>query len=537
MEPGSGAKALKLDTAWFEHHWSKSLPFGVSFVPWVKLTQSDPVAPKEFLRLNFTLSPDISFAWLYFYAKKSLGTWHPRRNVRLVQRTFRYAWVLSGWDGGLHSGACAKGFVRYRTRRCVGSDGMDYDESHCVGGCLDITTEQNFDYPVRKAWKDGYNNRCEDYHTLSFCNTTGYGPNWQSWWGRFEDWVSSGPGAGEACCLCGGGVFETPVLSEDCPSVNCPANSFGHNVLQGCSCHAGYQGQVRPSEQYPYYTGLCFPVACPEHSMGQHVADGCVCEDGYIGSIIPSKEEPFFTGICEVASTTASSGNRTAISTKTTTSTTSGASLESTRFARSTTYSSVRNGNLTTLMPTTSTSMSTRTMVIGTFPERRSVQVSTVTSTSKTLRTIDFWESTSFTSTSSFPTSSKSSQSSTYKDPTATTTSQSLGSSSRKSSTRTADTSTSSTSTAASPTTSPDLELTNPSTRWQTSTDTLHSKTSTDSSRSSTVPTSTSNEMAMEEMEAMELANDETNPSQLELSGAHEPPKAAFASTSRKVPD
>jgi hypothetical protein len=217
LEPGSGAKALPLKewglqvdiqntpnlTDFTDPFRSRS--FSAVLVPWVKLSRStDALPPNQFLTLNMTLpkTPSETTAWLFFYARKSLGTWHPRRNVRLLQRTFRHVWVLSGWDGGLHSGSCAaNGLVRRRTRRCVGSDGAEYDESYCIGSCEDITLEQNFDYPVRHVWKDGYNNRCEDYRALSFCNETGYGPKWQSWWGRFEDWVSGGPGAGEACAM------------------------------------------------------------------------------------------------------------------------------------------------------------------------------------------------------------------------------------------------------------------------------------------------------------------------------------------------
>ena len=185
--------------------------------------------------------------------------------------------MLSTWDGGLHSGSCAGGFVRRRNRTCAGSDGLEYNDSYCVGTCMDLDPVHNWDYPTRHAWSDGYNNGCEDYHALAFCTPTGYGTRWESWWGKFADWTTQGLDAGEACCLCGGGTStpELPPTEEKCPSVNCPANSNGTSVLYGCVCNAGYVGVINASEDYPYFTGTCATVACPKYSSGPHVAAGC----------------------------------------------------------------------------------------------------------------------------------------------------------------------------------------------------------------------------------------------------------------------
>lgn len=596
LEPGSGAKALPLKewglqvdiqntpnlTDFTDPFRSRS--FSAVLVPWVKLSRStDALPPNQFLTLNMTLpkTPSETTAWLFFYARKSLGTWHPRRNVRLLQRTFRHVWVLSGWDGGLHSGSCAaNGLVRRRTRRCVGSDGAEYDESYCIGSCEDITLEQNFDYPVRHVWKDGYNNRCEDYRALSFCNETGYGPKWQSWWGRFEDWVSGGPGAGEACCLCGGGrVSEpsgasgAPVLSEKCPSVKCPVNSVGVDVLSGCSCQAGFEGEVIPSDQSPYFRGQCSPVACPLHSFGEHVADGCVCDAGYIGSIIPSKAEPFFIGSCREASTSGSSTvTATRTGTRTSTASTSTTSMHSLHeFTTGILYTSARHETVssTTSSISTSTESTARTMYMGTFPERRSVQVSaTATTTSESpLSTIDFWTSTSFASFASFTftSSSSSSTDSMANSPTSesqTSTEANLpfpaldNSTQTKSSTGTTTTRTitvGNRSTSSTPTTitalSPEdseYRQTHPqnsststaqsaqSTQSQTSTLTFPTAGFSSAFTTSTSSTSTTFQtFTTSKVETMELVNEAG--ANVELSGAYEPPKAAFASTSRKV--
>eukprot|EP00913_Durusdinium_trenchii_P006588 g6190.t1 len=276
--------------------WSAGAPLAISFTPWLmleNLSSSDySVAPNQSttVSLAFERQADL-YGWVFFYAERSIGTWHPRRNVRFTQRMFRYYWAISAWDGGMHSGSCASGFVRRRNRTCAGSDGEVYDDSFCIGSCMDKDPVLYWDYPQKRVWKDGYNNHCEDYRVLDFCRPDGTtGSKWQSWWGTFNDWVTNGEDASSACCLCGGGTYAValPHVEETCPTVNCPANSDGSNVLEGCRCRAGFQGQINRSDDYPYFAGACWPVACPEHSTG-YVPYGCTCEDGYIGHITPSQ--------------------------------------------------------------------------------------------------------------------------------------------------------------------------------------------------------------------------------------------------------
>ncbi|CAE7201557.1 unnamed protein product, partial [Symbiodinium microadriaticum] len=261
-QPATGAKALSIGSSL---PWSSGAPLAVSLTPWFMLRENGNtvIAPNQSVTISFAFERQ----------EKSIGIWHPRRNVRFTQRLFRHMWILSTWDGGLHSGSCAGGFVRRRNRTCMGSDGLEYNDSYCVGTCMDLDPVHNWDYPTRHAWSDGYNNRCEDYHALAFCTPTGYGTRWESWWGKFADWTTQGLHAGEACCLCGGGTYapELPPTEEKCPSVNCPANSNGTSVLHGCICNAGYAGAINASADYPYFTGTCATVACPKYSSG------CLC--------------------------------------------------------------------------------------------------------------------------------------------------------------------------------------------------------------------------------------------------------------------
>lgn len=236
LQPATGARALSVQVP-----WSAGAPLAISFTPWLmleNLSSSDySVAPNQSttVSLAFERQADL-YGWVFFYAERSIGTWHPRRNVRFTQRMFRYYWAISAWDGGMHSGSCASGFVRRRNRTCAGSDGEVYDDSFCIGSCMDKDPVLYWDYPQKRVWKDGYNNHCEDYRVLDFCRPDGTtGSKWQSWWGTFNDWVTNGEDASSACCLCGGGTYAValPHVEETCPTVNCPANSDGSNVLEG----------------------------------------------------------------------------------------------------------------------------------------------------------------------------------------------------------------------------------------------------------------------------------------------------------------
>ncbi|CAE7572455.1 unnamed protein product [Symbiodinium natans] len=413
VQPATGAKALSVGASL---PWSSGAPLAVSLTPWFMLRENGNtvVAPNQSLTITFAFERQADLAgWLHFYAEKSVGTWHPRRNVRFTQRLFRFMWVLSAWDGGLHSGSCAGGFVRRRNRTCAGSDGREYNDTYCIGTCMDIDPVQNYDYPVKQSWTDGYNNQCEDYHVLNFCTPTGYGARWQKWWGYFADWTTSGMDAGDACCLCGGGTYtpELPITEEKCPSVNCPANSQGTSVLHGCVCDAGYMGVINASDEYPYFVGTCATVSCPKYSSGSHVAAGCTCDYGYLGTIVPTSSEPFYEGRCEATTTTTSS---------TWTETTSTQTISSTTTSFTTTRSTTTTSHTTTSRTTTTSSSSTSassstTQSTQTFTGTTTISHTTTTSTS----TVSATSST----TQSFTSATATSTSSTTRTSTASTTS------------------------------------------------------------------------------------------------------------------
>eukprot|EP00931_Biecheleriopsis_adriatica_P035279 TRINITY_DN20309_c0_g1_i4.p1 TRINITY_DN20309_c0_g1~~TRINITY_DN20309_c0_g1_i4.p1 ORF type:complete len:2705 (-),score=392.19 TRINITY_DN20309_c0_g1_i4:60-8174(-) len=112
-----------------------------------------------------------------------------------------------------------------------------------------------------------------------------------------------------------------------CDEVDCPNNSVG-KVHSGCSCLAGFSGQIAALSESPYYLGacqeLCDPgicpagyrpnrttgtdvasccneVSCPPNSKGTAVHAGCTCNTGFTGVIAAEKSLPYFSGECREA--------------------------------------------------------------------------------------------------------------------------------------------------------------------------------------------------------------------------------------------
>jgi len=141
-----------------------------------------------------------------------------------------------------------------------------------------------------------------------------------------------------------------------CDAVSCPANSTGMDVATGCSCDAGYAGDLSPSTAAPYYAGSCAnvnecdaastcgadrgagsctdteggytctcsagyapsgmglsasceAVACPDGSTGTDLPSGCSCEID--GSVEATDREPYYEGECATAPELSAKGNHT----------------------------------------------------------------------------------------------------------------------------------------------------------------------------------------------------------------------------------
>ena len=58
-----------------------------------------------------------------------------------------------------------------------------------------------------------------------------------------------------------------------CEKVPCPANSV--NEGHSCKCIAGYTGDFIGAD------GVCTPVDCPANTYGDNVLEGCTCNAGY----------------------------------------------------------------------------------------------------------------------------------------------------------------------------------------------------------------------------------------------------------------
>jgi hypothetical protein len=116
-----------------------------------------------------------------------------------------------------------------------------------------------------------------------------------------------------AGCTCNAGYSGNITASTTSPFytgscyVACPANSAGISVPLGCTCNAGFSGTIRTSTLWPYYTGSCTPVACPANSVGVNLPTGCTCKSGYSGTIAASIASPFYTGSCTAVACPANS--------------------------------------------------------------------------------------------------------------------------------------------------------------------------------------------------------------------------------------
>ncbi|CAJ1330363.1 unnamed protein product [Effrenium voratum] len=249
LQPATGAKALSIGGLL---PWAEG-PLAVELTPWVRIKESTGVrAWLRISRLPWNSPSSGSRTSTAGFCSTRSGP----SEVGTPGATCASANASSATSGFSAPGTAecilaAAPQVRRRNVTCMGNDGKVYDPSFCAGTCMDLDPVYYYDYPERYVWKDGYNNRCEDYRVLDFCRDGSYGSKWQSWWGTFSDWTSSGIGADEACCLCGGGTMEidTPHAEEPCPTVNCPANSAGDNVLTGCRCRAGYSGEINRSQE------------------------------------------------------------------------------------------------------------------------------------------------------------------------------------------------------------------------------------------------------------------------------------------------
>ena len=109
-------------------------------------------------------------------------------------------------------------------------------------------------------------------------------------------------------------TMATTFLHSFCPPPPCPPNSFGNNILQSCTCNAGYNGTVITSSEYPFFINSCTPVHCPPLSRGESVVAGCACVAGAAGSISTSLSPPYYSGSCTPVSCPAYSSGSNVVS-------------------------------------------------------------------------------------------------------------------------------------------------------------------------------------------------------------------------------
>mmetsp|Transcript_35509 Transcript_35509/g.64404 ORF Transcript_35509/g.64404 Transcript_35509/m.64404 type:complete len:932 (-) Transcript_35509:105-2900(-) len=393
LESLSGAESVSVDTASLP--WSSGEAIAVLLEPWYMprglYTQAVEPGSELVLSMGFRREEGTK-AWGYV---QTTGI----NVVRFSQIAFRLFWHLTAWDAGLHTGSCefAPKQVRHRNKSCMASDGVVRPYSVCEalpgGGWADSQV----------AWTDLLGYTCEDYLVLALCTSAGgYGEGWRS--GTFANWAAPGQEpAHVACCACGGGLQGVPAIESDCPSVSCPENSTGVNVVKGCNCLAGYYGTVFRSASDPYWSGGCIGAPCPGNSTGIDVPTNCTCDPGFEGEVIPSTLGPgYYTGGCTEITMTQTTSSQTATMTSTLSSTRSSATTTlttrtaSTSCTVSTTRSSSTASSSSTITSTTSSTTSRSTSATMTTTATAS---SSTSSQSTTFTASTFTVSTSTAST------------------------------------------------------------------------------------------------------------------------------------------
>ena len=85
-------------------------------------------------------------------------------------------------------------------------------------------------------------------------------------------------------CTCYPGYSGTASFYlSSCSVVTCPSGSHGAGTV--CQCDAGYSGQITPTSTSPFYVNGCTPELCPQYSFGINRISGCTCRPGFSGYV------------------------------------------------------------------------------------------------------------------------------------------------------------------------------------------------------------------------------------------------------------
>ncbi|OLP99768.1 hypothetical protein AK812_SmicGene17632 [Symbiodinium microadriaticum] len=177
--------------------WSSELQLGmaVSLTPWLLVRGHSRIPPNESRQLNLSFGREEDLhAWFFLYAEQSIGSWHPRRNIRASG--FK---VLCNASSDI-SGCLVPGTVASTAAR--------------LGSCMDLDPTYGDGYPT-KGGKE-----------------------------------VPGEEGGNVRSLLPGGITENryPFFSGTCLAVTCPEHSTGASVPTGCVCDPGYIGEIEDSQ-------------------------------------------------------------------------------------------------------------------------------------------------------------------------------------------------------------------------------------------------------------------------------------------------
>jgi hypothetical protein len=176
------------------------------------------------------------------------GCWYLQNPVRLY---WNPVGVPGRCEEPLDVGKCRT--ICKQARRRPGSAGRQTQESPLNFSTRNSSIElewglakwgQCTDEPAE--WVDSWGEGCVPYFTKGYCNSSGYGPGWESSWGNFSDWAVDGIDAGQACCACGGGNLSPPWPPQWNPNP-CWFISFIYGIFKLDTC--------APQETHPDLLG------------------------------------------------------------------------------------------------------------------------------------------------------------------------------------------------------------------------------------------------------------------------------------------
>lgn len=97
-----------------------------------------------------------------------------------------------------------------------------------------------------------------------------------------------------------GSAPAVPACCDTCEPLECPSGSIGENFKDsGCFCPVGYEGSITFNRTAPNnYISNCTKIGCPKDSYGKDLISGCKCNKGLNGNVTLQMNFPYYINTC-----------------------------------------------------------------------------------------------------------------------------------------------------------------------------------------------------------------------------------------------